>query len=297
VSTGAIHDLGYKRYLGTRRPQSTRWGVIVRNTVAQAWKTWWRFKMALGLAVVAAVVTGGFIYVSRAVAPGMGDRVVRFGIHGNLLDGIIALSVPWLCKAAFLVGLTAGAGTIAGDRQVGAFTFYFSRPVRPIDYVLGKFGGLFLLQLLIIAAPLTAVAAFRVGMSDSSDILKTLPLVGKAAITGVLGAALYAAVPLGLSALVQRRRNAIALFAVFYLVVSNIVYGIGIGSPPVMAFNMQAAVTSVGTHLFDVTIDPFIQRTAPFVWSLVAIVLLTAGGITLAWIQVRDQAGHGVGGS
>ena len=34
----AIHDLGYKRYVGTRRPQSTRWRVLVKNVVSTSWR-------------------------------------------------------------------------------------------------------------------------------------------------------------------------------------------------------------------------------------------------------------------
>ena len=51
-ATGTIHDLGYKRYGGARSSAGTRWRVILANQVATGWKTWWRFKASLGLAVL-----------------------------------------------------------------------------------------------------------------------------------------------------------------------------------------------------------------------------------------------------
>jgi len=296
VSTGSIRDLGYKRYAGGRRPQSTRWQVIVRNQVSQAWKTWWRYKMALGWAIVVALVVGAMMYIGRALPLPQGGK---WGILGNVLDGLPPLAVPWLCRAAFLVGLTVAAGTIAGDAQVGAFTFYFSRPVRPIDYVLGKMVGVFLLMFLIIGAPLVALTAFRCGLADdSAELMRCLPMVGKALVVGVLGAAVFAAVPVGLSATVGRRRNAIAVWATYYLVVGSMMHGIGIAAAPaVKAFDLLVAVQSVGRHLFDVQFLPGMLDSAPLGWALASIGLHIAAGFALAWWQVSDRAHAGVGGS
>ena len=47
MSAGQIHDLGYKRYVGSRRAVSTRWTVIMRHQIATAWAGWWRYKLWL----------------------------------------------------------------------------------------------------------------------------------------------------------------------------------------------------------------------------------------------------------
>jgi hypothetical protein len=294
--SGAIRDLGYKRYAGGRRPQSTRWQVIVRNQVSQAWKTWWRFKMALGWAIVVGLVVGAMMYIGRALPLPQGGK---WGILGNVLDGLPPLAVPWLCRAAFLVGLTVAAGTIAGDAQVGAFTFYFARPVRPIDYVAGKMLGVFLLMFIIIGAPLIALTLFRCGLADdSAELMRCLPMVGKAVIVGVLGAAVFAAVPVGLSAIVARRRNAIALWATYYLVVGGMLYGIGLAaSPAVKAFDLLIAVQSVARHLFDVQFMPGMFDAAPLGWSLASIGLHIAASVAIAVSLVSERAHVGVGGS
>ena len=61
----AIHDLGYQRYVGSRRPQHTRYQVIVRNLVAMSWKGWWRYKLSLASGVMIMVGVGVAMYVTR----------------------------------------------------------------------------------------------------------------------------------------------------------------------------------------------------------------------------------------
>ena len=58
----------------------------------------------------------------------------------------LAVRSAWYVQLAFIVTLTIGA-TIDRRRrsQSGAFTFYFARSMRPIDYVIGKLAGLALL--------------------------------------------------------------------------------------------------------------------------------------------------------
>lgn len=289
--SGAIHDLGYKRYLGTRRPQSTRWRVIVRNQLGTAWKTWWRMKMPLAFAVIAMFGWGVAMYVKHYFAGGGRWSIVS-------LDVMLAMATRWFCYAGFLVGLTVASGTIAADKQVGAFTFYFARPVRPIDYVLGKLGGLFAVQLIVIAAPLTLLALFRCGLVDSTDeLVHALPALAGTIATGVLAAAVYAAVPLGLSSLVQRRRNAIAIWATYYMIVCNIIFVIGAtGAHAIACVDMQTAVTSAGAHLVGADVPRIFMFTGPFVPALIALAVYIGGGIVLAWSQVASEAHAGVGG-
>ena len=301
MSTGFIHDLGYKRYLGTRRPQSTRWRVIVRNQIGTAWKTWWRFKMPLAWSVIAMIVAGGFIYIARDVVDFTHGGGRWRGILGDPLDGIPPLVTPWLCRAGLLFGLTVASGTIAADKQVGAFTFYFSRPVRPIDYVLGKAGGVFVMQALLIAAPLFALTAFRVGLSrDTGELLDSLPLLGAALATGVAGAAVFTAVPIGLSSLVARRRNAIALWAVWYLLIGSMFVGIGIATkiPELGILDPLTVVDSIALHTFHAHLLPgLLGRPMPLLPAIIAAVGLTAAGLGIAWSSVTADAHAGVGGS
>ena len=307
MSAGAIHDLGYKRYLGTRRPQSTRWRVIVRNQVGYAWKTWWRSKLALGWSIVTLLsFTAIMLYLFQLEDPlekfGKTERfLARFGLGGDPYDTLISLAVPWLTRAAFLASLTVGAGTIAADAQVGAFTFYFARPVRPLDYVAGKLGGLFLLNTILVTAPLFALTLLRVGLSPDLDhMIAALPRILSALATGSAAALLFSALPLAVSSLVRRRAYAIAGWAVIYIVVGGIAEGIAHKSrtPWLQVFDPLGAIDSIGQHLYDaklmtrVLFDP-----APLGVAVAAVIALSAGAIALAYAQVARRAYAGVGGS
>ena len=103
---GAIHDLGYKRYVGTRRPQSTRWQVITRHQLASAWKTWWRYMMWLAVAVIITIVIGAIMVVSKSES--LGD-LRKAGVIVRLVDGLVFGSVQFYAWVGFLVSLTVGA--------------------------------------------------------------------------------------------------------------------------------------------------------------------------------------------
>src|SRR5205807_9358722 len=97
-STPEIHDLGYQRYDGIRRPASTRWQVIMRHQIAFGWVTWWRYKLALVLAVITTCVCGALLYFLRsetitALAPG--------GAALKLADVLLPVSINFFCKIAF----------------------------------------------------------------------------------------------------------------------------------------------------------------------------------------------------
>jgi len=296
MSAGQIHDLGYKRYVGSRRSMETRWTVIMRHQLASAWKTWWRFKAWLVAAVVATAVAAGFLYLASGrifrMLGGMSGQVIKFA------DGILPLSTLWYCKVGFIVSLTIGSTVVAGDVQSGAFTFYFARSVRPRDYVLGKLCGLgLLLSLVMLAGPLL-LAGLRLGLSDDFDqLIELLPIVYKALAIGALGTLSYAAVPLGFSALIANRRYAMALWAAYYLVLGSMAQGIGLVTiPEIGALDLSAALNAISLNLFDLHLSGrnlAISTTA----ALISILGHAAIAIGLVFWRVRNAQQTGVGGS
>ncbi len=296
MTTGTIHDLGYKRYAGPRRPPATRWRVIMREQLASAWKTWWRFKSAAGLAVVITFIAGGFLYLAS-------DRLLHALGHNGLVttiaDGVVPLSITWYCRAAFVVSLTISAGIVAGDLQSGAFTFYFARSVRPRDYVLGKLAGLAVLMLVITVAGPLLLAALHLGLAESTDqLVADLTILPKILAIGALTTITYAAVPLGFSALVSSRRYALALWAVYYLVVGVMAVGIGmVGNGAVAALDLPTAIETVTTSLFDVQFLRGAHPDVPLAAALVSIGVQVTAAIVVVTLRVRAAQQSGVGGA
>jgi hypothetical protein len=296
MSVGQIHDLGYKRYLGSRRELDTRWRVIMRHQIATAWKGWWRFKPWLIAALIATSVASVVLYL----ASGKTVRMLT-GIAGQQIafaDGILPLSIEWYCKIGFVASLTVSALVVAGDVQSGAFTFYFARSVRPRDYVIGKLAGLVaLLSLIMLAGPML-LACLRLGLSDSTEhLIDLLPTIGKALAVGALGTLTYAAVPLGFSAVVPNWRYATALWAAYYMIFGTMMQLVAtLTAPAIAGLDLAAALKAVSYAMFKLrlsgqseVIPLWVALTSIFGHATLAIALV-------AW-RVRSAQRTGVGSS
>jgi len=292
--SSTIHDLGYKRYVGTRRDPATRWRVIARQQIAHGWKTWWRFKAPLGMAVIITCIAGGMMVFAS-------DQRTRLGaaqaIVMKLVDTALPEALLWYFRAGFVVSLTIGASMVASDMQSGAFTFYFARSVKPWHYVFGKLAGLgALLALITLAGPLV-LAGMRIGIANSTDeLLLLVPLLGKALVVGIAATLVYAAVPLGFSALIGQRRQSLAIWAAYYLIFGSMVYALGSATSPwIAALDLPHALQAVTYHLWEID---FRTREANIplgaaIGSLVGHVALAIG---IVMYKVRAAHLSGIGG-
>jgi hypothetical protein len=295
---GEIHDLGYQRYLGPRRTAATRWRVIVREQLASAWKTWWRWKAALGLAIIVTCICGGMMFflsddMFRGMA-GLGLRVLSFA------DGMLPMSIEWFCRCGFYASLVIGATVIASDVESGAFTFYFARSVRPRDYVLGKLVGCGLIVGSVVGMGPVVLAVLRLGLSDSvDDLLAHASIIPRAFAVGALTTIAYSALPLGFSALVPNRRHALALWVGYYIVLGTIVQAISFASgSPVVALDPPTAVAAVAFEVFDVHaiwgrrqkwhLSPGLALASVAIQAIIA--------VAIVWWRVARAQRQGVGG-
>ena len=293
--TGTIHDLGYKRYAGARLSSATRWLVILRNQIATGWKTWWRFKASLGLAVLTTFIAGGVMFILR-------DKAIRdFGgnFAATMADAALPKSIEWYTRAAFLVSLTIGSRVVAGDVQSGAFTFYFARSVRPRDYVLGKLGGMAGLVMLIMLAGPLVLALSRLGLSDNAEqLVDSLHLIPKAIAIGLIGTIVFAAVPLAFSAMFSNVRYAMALWAAYYLVFGLMVSLLGRASHSwIGALDLATALEAVAMKLFDLQLFRGRAGWVPWDAALASLAIHVVAAIAILSVQVRRAYGSGVGGS
>jgi hypothetical protein len=296
MPAGTIHDLGYKRYSGARRTASTRWLVVARNQIASSWKTWWRFKSTLLLAVIVTFVAAGVMFLLQ---DRMVKGVLKNGLAATLADGALPRSIVWYTRAAFLLSLTISSSVIARDIQSGAFTFYFARSVRPRDYVLGKLAGMFAVTATIMLAGPLALAIARLALAESTDhMLTLLPMVPKAIALGLLGTLVYTAVPLGFSALLGNPRHAMALWAAYYLVVGGMMYLLSrVMRNGVAALDITMALEALTYDLFDfVQVSGRSKRVASLD-ALVSLLAHAAAAIAVIAYRVRRAHHGGIGGS
>jgi ABC-type transport system involved in multi-copper enzyme maturation permease subunit len=292
---GTIHDLGYKRYVGSRRDSSTRWRVIARHQIAHGWKTWWRFKAALALSVIVTCIAGGFMLFASESKSRLGGAqafVMR------IIDTALPESIAWFCRAGFVVSLTIGATVVASDMQSGAFTFYFARSVKPRHYVIGKLvGQCVLLSCVVLAGPLV-LAGLRLGVSDNLDqLVELLPVLPKALAIGVLAVLVYAAVPMGFSALLPNKRQVLALWAAYYMVFGSMAYIIGrvSHSGAMAALDLPRALQAIAYELFDIKFR-LQDAHASLQAAIVSVGAHVGLAIAVVVYQVRRAHLAGIGG-
>lgn len=295
-AAAAIHDLGYKRYVGTRRPQSTRWRVIVKNLVATSWRGWWRMKLWIIGAIMTTVGVAVPMYISRDE---IFDELMRGGVAMQFSDAMVAMSFQFYPWWGFLLGATIAAGAVARDLRAGAFEFYFSRPVRPVDYLAGKVGGVFLIMALALAAGPIMLALFRVGLSrDVDEVLPNLAAVPKVAMVGLVSALAYAVVPLAISTLAARPRITISIWVVFYFIFGGIVEGIAIGLkiPDLAAVSLSDAVGGFAWGVLGVELPMGPHQPPSVVASLGSLLAYSALGLVLLHMRLRQAEQAGLGG-
>ncbi|MGE0871227.1 MAG: ABC transporter permease [Kofleriaceae bacterium] len=298
---GVIHDIGYKRYGGARHGYSTRWRVIMRNHLATAWKTWWRFKSPLMVAVITMFVAGGImVFLKNELFEAGGDRrhLVATFVR-TMSDAVLPESFPFFVRCAFIVSLTIGARTIAGDVKSGAFTFYFARSIRPRDYVLGKLAGsCVVVGLLMIPGPFV-LAVTRLGLSRSTDeLIELLPLIPKTLALGALATLVMAAVPLAFSALVRNPRYSLALWATYYFVIGYVMQGAGMGlHSSISALDIATSLAVVARELYDFRVPFTVTYWVPLHTALLSLAIHAVAAIAIIVYQVRRLHGSGVGGA
>lgn len=299
MNDAIIHDLGYKRYVGSRRAQSTRWQVIMRQQVAFAMKKFWRVKLWIGLSILVTVIIGSILIFSSSSAMG---QMQRGGGAVKLIDELVfRWSLIGFTKVSFLLAFTVGCGVIASDLRTGAFNFYFVRPVRPVDYVMGKLIGLFFLQAMVMLAPMLVIAGIRVGMShDSSEIVDNLAFLPKALLIGGLGSLVYASLALGFSSLFAKPWLNMLSWGIFYIIITSIFDGVAFGTkiPEIGLVDPLYALQCLSFQLHGVAPPskemPEIAGTAA---SIIGLCAMSIGGVAVAYWRVNSAAHRGIGGA
>lgn len=289
-----IHDLGYKRYVGSRRPQRSRYRVIVRNMLRMSWRGWWRAKAWI---IGSAMVVFGLGTAMMVYREKLADKAERMGGFALAIpDTLLAQSFQWLAWMAFLLTMTVIAGTVARDLRAGAFEFYFSRPVRSLDYVLGKLGG----ACLLVGGPLlvgpTLLSLFRVGL-ETDKLGSVWKVVPETILIGVISTVVYAAIPLAFSALARRVRDAMILWAAFYLVIGGLARAAAIvsGAKILYAFDVYGALLGVTYGFYGWSFGAG-RIIPPLGLSLAVLSAYAVGAVALLFWRVRAIERAGIGG-
>lgn len=303
---GAIYSLGYERYQGPRRDLGTRFWIIARNVLRQAWKSTWGVKLPLVLAAM--VLVGGSVamwvlrheVVDAARSAAMEAREVMpvaLEIPGPEVAMYTTIGV--LGFLAFVLTTTVGCRAIADDLRMGSFQFYFSRPLRVSDYVAGKLAGVLAVVGLPMLGGSVILALVRLLLArDAADAWAHADVLPRAVAVGVVGTLSYAIVGLALGALIGRRVWAQAGFAIYYVVLGGLIElaAAQTGQPWLALASIEANLTSLGVALFDAPAPP--GSALPPAWAAAAFTAVLVGlGMWIITWRIRRAETAALGGS
>jgi ABC-2 type transport system permease protein len=122
-----IHDQGYRRYAGRRRPHGTAWWVIARQQI----RTVLSQKRYLILLILAWVP-----FVARVVQIYLAANFQQ----ASFLATSAELFRSFLDQQGLVVFLliVGASGAIADDRRANALQVYLSKPLTRVEYIAGK---------------------------------------------------------------------------------------------------------------------------------------------------------------
>lgn len=234
-----IFDQGYQHWDGQLSGHGWRWLTVARHGVrAQMKNRWTRIVLliallpALGLALV--LIAWGLLEQQAEI---IRPLFAMIRLPRELMEGPKAFRVP-VWNAAFhfffsfqmffsmLLVMLVGPGLISQDLRFNAIPLYFSRPLRRIDYFLGKLGviGYFLGMVTIVPA----VLAYLLGLLFSLDlsvVADTWRLLAASIGFGLIVVLSAGTFMLALSSL-SRNSRYVALFWVGVWIISGTIGGI-----------------------------------------------------------------------
>jgi hypothetical protein len=135
----AVYARGYRSYEGTFRGPPVAWCIFTEGARMALRRRGVRWIMRL-IALICCVYAG-VLYFQFGLSRQAGDTLRAFGMdpsdRGNLaqrLREFHGISSVLASIAALLVG----AGLVADDLRTRALALYLVRPIRPVDYMIGK---------------------------------------------------------------------------------------------------------------------------------------------------------------
>ena len=193
----AMHDLGYRSWLGRRAPAWTCFVVIATTGVRRTWQSRWLRRMLLFAWLPALWFgLGFFIWEQSLLHPEWREALGPFLAGGSLSSELssilrdVDLEDPtgrrhaiwaWLLQSFFrypqsvLMVMVVGLITpplISQDIRSRAFLLYFSNPITPGEYILGKLTTVWVYLALISTLPAVALYLLGVLLSPQLDVIQ-----------------------------------------------------------------------------------------------------------------------------
>lgn len=207
-----VHDLGYRRWSGQRTPRILRPLFVAQCGISLVWRRrWLRTMLMLAWLPVIVPAVGIFFFELSSIFPMMRQEMVgmlagpmqrpdlaaialndpslvRHEVWSTLI--LVFFRYPQLTAMVLLVGLIAPM-LVSYDLRSKAYLLYFSRPLSPSEYIIGKAAVVWFFLGLIVTVPAMILYFAGILLSPSLEVVYStwdIPL-------RVLGASVVLLVP------------------------------------------------------------------------------------------------------
>ncbi|RLE05185.1 MAG: hypothetical protein DRI99_02630, partial [Candidatus Aminicenantes bacterium] len=221
-----VREKGYTHWEGELKESRWVWFPLTRLGIKMAFQKRF-FKLFYFSTFLPALIFLAGIYISERLED------FRFMLRGSpaFLKITPNYFKIYLSNSLFLfilvlVMIFVGGGLIADDLRFNALQLYFARPLRKIDYVIGKMATLSFFILLLSLVPGVLFILFKLLFAGNLVFLRHYPWLPLAVVGYSLVLTLFfAAYALALSALSRNNRYAsLMIFGVYFI--SDIIFNI-----------------------------------------------------------------------
>lgn len=218
-----IYDQGYRRWDGELLDRPLRWWPILRQGVMQ-YLPQRKYLVLLGIAWVVMIFQGATLFthlkgaaIVEAVQNSLGGLGVDLGDAGpGFYWDALQRQIMW----ALLFTIMVGSDLVAADRRNKALQLYFSKPITPNDYILGKLGVIATFIAISVWVPNLLLWLFGIAMEPTSTYLGGVWFVP-------LAATLWCALLILMMGMLMLAMSAVAQRPVFIAVSWFILFGYG----------------------------------------------------------------------
>ncbi len=217
-----IADLSYRNYDGPLQPPISRWLPIAKMSIRAAFKkkSFWVLTMLSGSWYVILMIIFYFVDLQASAISGATGQGIQ---NADAASKAIFARVDWneLFLHAFsrgqlwffLLALLIGIGQIANDNRANALLVYLSKPCTKVDYLIGKWMGIFIPVAIATAIPTLFFYAYCFMSYRSVGFLHDPWLILKLFVLILVPAFFHASVALGISSMFKQGRLAGATYA------------------------------------------------------------------------------------
>lgn len=204
-----INPIGYRPWTGERTRHLYRLYVISRAIFTEKIRS----KGVLVLLLIGIILVHAFPLIFKVLLPHEGLTVDDM-IEGSnsIFGGGLFLLLTMLLAAV------VSSDLISRDLSDNSFVLYFSRPIRPRDYLAGKMAGGFSIMSVFCLLPVVVFGVAIIATQSGSEYLDSLEVLGLAVVAGILTSVFFLGFGMMLSSVTKSRAYAgVGTFVSFFV--------------------------------------------------------------------------------